>query len=326
MSKLDLTNKENKQGYTLYIPFKFISYGILELNENPKKFILNKRNYTLKFNEEDDYYYLLIKSFNSREEAKNFYEQFKFFLRIITLKMPELIFEYQNYISEDEEDFTQINDGKYYFYADKTVLIPKNLIPCYMISGKMNFHSSITFERIEKLLKESLDKIHYNPKIHQILDIYSKCNQYTPKNKFINLFTIIEMLFDEDKEVPEINKRIIDNISNSIKELRNNADNENINENEKKEYKKIYNDYNSIICSWKNNYSKRELLKLLSKKYENKINIDDCEKKLNNAYNLRNKIVHANKYQEDEKFYESLKFLDEFIKQVLILKVENTKN
>lgn len=92
----------NKKEYALFIPFKLKGYGKLK-SKNSEKITINNLDYSLGYSENFNIPYFYIESFESKDSAESFYEEFKSLLRLNSFIDSYLLFDFNENMVDAEE-------------------------------------------------------------------------------------------------------------------------------------------------------------------------------------------------------------------------------
>ncbi|WP_019264756.1 HEPN domain-containing protein [Methanobrevibacter smithii] len=199
-------------------------------------------------------------------------------------------------------------------------LIP-NLVQ--FTSGQLSLTNLLNIENlvynIEKTDELNIDCIINDKKLILALEIYSKLSQYHFKAQFLDLITILEILKPK-YQISNNSMKHLDMIKKHIKKLRDDASEKN-----SEEYDEL-NRYLSSMNFWDEKSINKSLKIYVN---ENKVNFGDYENietKLKDVYDIRSKLIHNGKISDEKEFYEKYQFLKDFVKELLLDRINGYKN
>lgn len=316
--------ESKKLQYKLYIPFNLESYTQLDIQE---KLIFEYNNKEFKINRKgENKYYICLKPFYTEKEAEEFFEQIKISLKIFSLNNPGIAIKIYEKINKttklDQPIHVKQMNMKYICDINEAAIIPITDDVYSVENETVKFNSTISSELFEKNIKESFNynllKISSDKKLESALELYSKNKQFSNTTQFINLIIILEIL-SERKNVSEKEIEIIEKIKNYTKrviEKHNEESIENIDENK----------YLSKIGDFKRISITQSLIELSEKFSLNTIDPNLLESKIKESYDIRSKLVHDGKIKDKKEFNNNFIFLENFVKEIIKIKIKEYKN
>ena len=323
MMELDLKGK-----YGLNIAFYMETYAQLNLNEEDSyEFEFNNYNFKLTNLKKNKAYSIIIKPINDRKHAELILNKFKIASMLFVLKHNFAAIE----IDEEIKD-ANVHDEPINFQGspisadidlDRTMMFPLNSNLVQVTSGYLSLINPLDIKKLEDTIKKTdeLDINHIidDEKLILALEFYLKISQYHFKAQFLDLVTILEIL----KPNYSISNKSIDNfeiIKDYIKKFRNEHT-----ERDSEEYGDLDRCINSISNLNEKSISKAINLYVV----ENNAyfgDYKDIDRMLKNVYTIRSKLLHSGKISNEKDFYDTYIFLKNFIKELLLNKINDYKN
>ncbi len=178
----------------------------------------------------------------------------------------------------------------------------------------MNQNEEDLIKIIEKGFNYNLEQIRKNTKLKLALEVYSQLNSYSSKNKFLNLFIILEIL-KKEYNIPKKASEYISKIHEKVVEEKRKTNDDEL----KKELNKLANTLNnSKKLSITASINKYVMDYITNSKYKQEFEkYGEISKKLKNAQKVRSQIMHSGTYENQQLYDESYNFLQEFIPHFL---------
>ena len=318
-----------KGEYGLNIAFNMKTYAQLNLEEgNSCEFEINEHTFKLTNLKKSDAYSMIIKPIDNKEHAESILNKFKIALIMFVLEYNFATIEIDDEIKDAnildepryvEEDWLVSGD----FDLDRTMLFP--LIPnlVQFTSSQLSFTNLLNIENlvgnIEKTDELNIDCIINDEKLILALEIYSKLSQYHFKAQFLDLITILEIL---KPKYPISNNSLkhLDMIKKYIKKLRDDNSEKN-----SEEYDEL-NRYLSSMNFWDEKSINKSLKIYVNENRATFGDYENIETKLKDAYDIRSKLIHNGKISDEKEFYEKYQFLKDFVKELLLNRINDYKN